>query len=219
MLTKDFFNRDACIVAQELIGKVLRHRYQGQWLAARIIETESYYLNEKASHSSKGHTPSRRAMFMAAGTIYMYYSRGGDSLNISCGGEGNAVLVKSAYPHTDRRSPQKTIEAMQVLNPLPSGETRPLHKLCAGQTLMCKSLNLKVPQWNAQPFDKKTFYVEDVGYRPKKLINTRRLGIPKGRDDHLMYRYVDFDAAKYCTSNPLTKRSWKAGDDYILHLL
>ena len=43
-----FFDRDACSVAKDLLGKIIRRKYKGQWLAARIIETEAYYLEEKA---------------------------------------------------------------------------------------------------------------------------------------------------------------------------
>jgi DNA-3-methyladenine glycosylase len=76
MLTPDFFDRDALIVARELIGKVLYSRYESQWLSVQIIETEAYLLNEKASHSSLGFTKKREALFMPSGTIYMYHAHG-----------------------------------------------------------------------------------------------------------------------------------------------
>jgi DNA-3-methyladenine glycosylase len=78
-------------------------------------------------------------------------------------------------------------------------------KLCAGQTLLCKSLGLTVKRWNAKQFDCKKFYIDDVGYRPQKIIQTTRLGIPKGRDEDLPYRFIDYDKARYCTYNPLTR--------------
>ena len=99
-----FFDRDAAQLARELPGKVIRHRVGDLWLSARIIETEAYYLEEKGSHASLGYTHKRRALFMDGGTVYMYYARGGDSLNFSAGGPGNAVLIKSAYPWTDALS-------------------------------------------------------------------------------------------------------------------
>ena len=60
---QDFFDRDACEVARNLLGKVLRHHLDGQWLAAQLIETEAYYLTEKGSHASLGWTPKRNALF------------------------------------------------------------------------------------------------------------------------------------------------------------
>jgi DNA-3-methyladenine glycosylase len=204
MIGPEFFNNDAIQVAKKLLGKVLCAKYQSIWLKAQIIETEAYYLDDKASHASLGYTPKRKALFMPAGTIYMYYARGGDSLNISCKGEGNAVLIKSAIPY--EASPE-IITLMQTLNPLASGLLRNPHKLCAGQTLLCKCLNLKVPDWDQQQFDINRFYIEDVGYRPKHIIQTTRLGIPEGRDGHLPYRFIDYDHAKFCTKNPLTSRA------------
>ena len=217
MLETHFFDHNATTVAKALLGKIIRRRYQNCWLACRIIETEAYYQKEKGSHSSLGLTEKRKAMFMPPGTIYMYYARGGDSLNVSVRGKGNAVLIKSAYVWFDERSPESNLKLIQHLNPVKgSNATRPKEKLFAGQTLLCRSLNLKVSDWDQKAFDQKNFYIEDAGIRITKIIQTMRLGIPVGRDEHLMYRFIDYDYAKYCTSNPLSKRNWVEGKDYLI---
>ncbi len=200
-----FFDCNALTLAQRLLGKVLRRRWQGQWLAARIIETEAYMLTDKGSHASLGFTHARRALFMGAGTLYMYYARGGDSLNIGATGEGNAVLIKSAYPWQDERSGPEALALMQALNSDTAGQPRPVQKLCAGQTLLCRALALKVPDWNAGRFDPQSFYLDDVGVVLPQTIQTTRLGIPTGRDTHLPWRFVDPDYARYCTRNPLRR--------------
>lgn len=201
-VSADFFDQEPIDLAKSLIGKVLRHRVDGLWLAAKIIETEAYYRSEKGSHSSLGFTQARAAMFMAPGTIYMYYARGGDSLNFSARGKGNAVLIKSAVAHVDRRSPNKTIDVMQRMNPV-NGRTRSVEKLCSGQTLLCKSLGLKVPDWNQQKLQRSKFVLHDVGDEPAELIQAKRLGIPAGRDEDLMYRFVHPDHVHQATKNPL----------------
>ena len=38
-----FFDRDAQVVAKDLLGKVLAHKVDDIWVSARIIETEVYY--------------------------------------------------------------------------------------------------------------------------------------------------------------------------------
>ncbi len=218
MLERRFFDRDACTVARELLGKIIRRRYQNRWLACRIIETEAYYQREKGSHSSLGFTAKRKAMFMPPGTIYMYYARGGDSLNLSVRGKGNAVLIKSAIVWFDAQSPESTLKLMQRLNPVKGTQKiRSKDNLCSGQTLLCRSLNLKVADWDQKSFDADQFYIEDVGNKVTKIIQTARLGIPAGRDEHLLYRFIDYDHARYCTSNPLTKRNWTEGRDYLVH--
>ncbi len=214
LLTADFFAREPISVAKDLLGKILRHYYEGIWLSAQIIEAEAYYLEEKGSHASLGFTEKRKALFMGPGTIYMYYARGGDSINISCLGEGNAVLIKSGIPFLPD-APREMIAIMQRLNPIKTKE-RPVHQLCCGQTLLCRSLGLKVPEWDTKNFLPEKMLIEDVGLRPKKIIQARRLGIPLGRDEHLPYRFIDFNYAASCTSNPLTKKNWLQGIDYIV---
>jgi len=240
ILESHFFDQFPVQLAQSLLGKVLRRLHydpatgRSHWLAAQIIETEAYYRTERASHSSLGFTAKRGAMFMAPGTIYMYFARGKDSLNFSARGKGNAVLIKSAYPFADDHSPQENWAIMQELNP-PQGHSRKTHpmgngipgasssdvrplrsisRLCAGQTLLCRSLGLKVQEWNQQRLDSERFYLDEVGYLPNQVIQCRRLGIASNRDAHLPFRFVDAGFTAHCTSNPLTKRSWIEGVDY-----
>ena len=108
-----------------------------------------------------------------------------------------------------------SLAQMQLNNPDASGQPRADQRLCAGQTLLCKALGLKVPMWDAKRFDQELLYVEDVGQVPTQIIQTTRLGIPTGRDEHLMYRFVDAGYAPYCTRNPL-RRGQVEGRDYFL---
>ena len=210
-----FFNRDAQVLARDLLGKIVRHKVGELWLSARIIETEAYYLDEKGSHASLGYTEKRKGLFLDGGHIYMYYARGGDSLNFSALGPGNAVLIKSAYPWVDSVSDANSLAQMQLNNPDASGNPRSPERLCAGQTLLCKSLGLKVPMWDAKRFDHELIRVEDVDQNPAQIIQTTRLGIPAGRDEHLMYRFVDASHARFCTRNPV-RRGQVEGRDYFI---
>jgi DNA-3-methyladenine glycosylase len=215
-LPASFFDRDACLLARELLGKVIRHKCGDLWLSARIIETEAYYCAEKGSHASLGYTHKRRALFLDGGHIYMYYARGGDSLNFSAQGPGNGVLIKSAHTWLDHISGALSLRQMQANNPSAQGHARTAERLCSGQTLLCKALGLKVPDWDAQRFDHQRLFVEDVGERPPQIVQCARLGIPHGRDEHLLYRFVDAAFAQYCTRNPL-RRGQVSGHDYLLH--
>lgn len=215
-LPQSFFEAPPLQLARQLLGKVLRHKVGKHWLSARIIETEAYELTERASHSSLGYTASRAPMFMAPGTIYMYYARGGDSLNFSAQGKGNAVLIKSAVPVTDKISPATSLDLMHQLNPV-NGRRRIDHKLCSGQTLLCRSLGLRVPIWNGRVLDPVQFYLEDDGYELQQMVQCRRLGIPTGRDEQLPYRFVDRDFVRSCSKNPLSERNAIADRDFYLH--
>ncbi len=215
-LPDSFFSRDAQLVARALLGKVIRHCHQGHWLAARIIETEAYYLTDKGSHASLGYTEKRRALFLDGGHIYMYYARGGDSLNFSTQGPGNAVLIKSATPWIDMHCAPDALTRMQANNPAADGSTRANERLCAGQTLLCKALGLKVVDWDGQRFDPQRLFVADVGEHPQQIIQCPRLGIPHGRDENLPYRFVDAAYSHQCTRNPLRRGQIEGGDYQLL---
>ncbi|MFA6036797.1 MAG: DNA-3-methyladenine glycosylase [Legionellales bacterium] len=195
MLPQSFFDQDAIKLAKALLGKIIRRRIHGVWLSMRIIETEAYYLVDKASHASLGFTEKRKALFMPAGTIYMYYAHGKASMNVSAQGAGNAVLIKSCFAHFDKKSPNDTQNIMQQWH----AKKRSTQKLGNGQTIMCRSLQLTVPQWDQKTFDKKIFYIEDQNLKPQNIIIAKRLGIPLGRDEHLPYRFIDEEFNRFCT--------------------
>ena len=200
-------------MARDLIGCVLRRRLDGLWLGVRIVETEGYGLDDPASHAYLGRTPSREPMWAPPGTIYMYHSRAGASLNVSCGTGPEAVLIKAGAPVVDKRSPQAALDAMHRLNPAPDGQSRRLEaRLCAGQTLLCRSLGLTVVEWNGRQFDSDRFYIEARRTTPP-IVATLRLGIRPERDDGRRSRYVDRDLAGSATVNPL-RRGAVAGRDY-----
>jgi len=215
-MSVDFFNADAQDLAQALLGKIIQVRQNDLWLMARIIETEAYYLNDKGSHAWLGYTEKRKALFMPPGTIYMYYARGGDSLNFSCKGKGNAVLIKSGYPVAAEINDLRNIKIMVKNNPTIQGLPRELARLCAGQTLLCKALGLKVAVWDGRKPDPNLFRVVDDAYQPSQIINTSRLGIKPERDGHLHYRFIDGRFAKFCTKNPVSVRNWQNGREYTI---
>ena len=213
LLDLSFFQRPVDVVARALIGCVLRRRLEGLWLGVQIVETEAYGLDDPASHAYLGRTPSREPMWMLPGTIYMYHSRAGASLNVSCGTGPEAALIKAGAPVVDVLSPQAALDAMHRLNPAPDGQSRRAERrLCAGQTLLCRSLGLTVAEWTGRQFDPSRFYIEARNARPR-IISTLRLGIRTERDDGRRSRYVDRDSARSATSNPL-RRGARAGRDY-----
>lgn len=216
IIENSFFNRDAQLVAQSLLGKIIAVHDHAHWLMARVIETEAYFKQDKASHSSLGFTEKRKALYMSAGTIYMYYSRGGDSLNFSCQGAGNAVLLKSAFPIAKDSGTQGSIDIMQQNNLQRNGRLRSVEQLCSGQTLLCKSLGLKVSRWDQKQLEPGRFEMWRDAYRPEKIIQTKRLGIRPDRDAHLPYRYIDYHFAPFCTKNPLRVRNFRLGRDYTI---
>lgn len=94
-LGREFYERDARIVAEELLGKVMV--VNGKSLM--ITETEAYLGSEDlASHARFGQTKRSSIMWSKGGTLYVYLIYGMyEMANIVTGTEGqpSAVLLRS----------------------------------------------------------------------------------------------------------------------------
>jgi DNA-3-methyladenine glycosylase len=96
-LDRDFYARSVHDVARDLVGCVVRH---GE-AAGRIVETESYHMEEPACHAYVGLTPRTQTLFGPPGRAYVYFSYGIHSLlNAVCEDEGvgAAVLIRALEP-------------------------------------------------------------------------------------------------------------------------
>jgi DNA-3-methyladenine glycosylase len=102
ILTRSFYQRDAEIVAPDLIGTIIVHKKRGREIRARIVETEAYVgPRDLACHTSRGRTKRTEVMFGPAGHAYVYLIYGMyEMFNIVAGkpGSGQAVLVRAAEP-------------------------------------------------------------------------------------------------------------------------
>lgn len=99
-MDKEFFNRDAGIVARELLGKILVRKINGKEKKARIVETEAYYdENDPASRACQD-GDLRKTMKMGAGTILVYGVHNNWLMNFvtGCEGKAEAVLLRALEP-------------------------------------------------------------------------------------------------------------------------
>ena len=104
-LDKDFYTRDALIVAHELLGKYLVRNIKGHTLVAMITETEAYRSDDKACHAyNYNHTPRTSTMFMEGGVAYIYFTYGMyHCFNVvtDIKDEPSAVLIRGLKPVSD----------------------------------------------------------------------------------------------------------------------
>src|SRR5918992_2541708 len=96
-LAQAFYARSVHEVARDLIGCVVRH---GE-AAGRIVETESYHMEEPACHAYVGVTERTRTLFGPPGHAYVYRSYGIHALLNAVAeaeGVGAAVLIRALEP-------------------------------------------------------------------------------------------------------------------------
>jgi DNA-3-methyladenine glycosylase len=96
-LDRGFYARSVHDVARDLVGCVVRH---GE-TAGRIVETESYHMEEPACHAFAGLTSRTRTLFGPPGHAYVYFSYGIHSLLNAVAeeeGVGAAVLIRALEP-------------------------------------------------------------------------------------------------------------------------
>ncbi len=106
-LTQEFFNRDTCQVAQDLLGKYLVRVHNGIPLVVRISETEAYIGRiDKACHAyNYRRTQRTETLFAPPGTAYIYLIYGMyHCLNFVTEPEGEpcAVLIRGGQARGNR---------------------------------------------------------------------------------------------------------------------
>ncbi len=99
-MDKNFFNREADVVARNLLGKVIVRNIGGKELRAKIVETEAYFdENDPASRACQN-GDLRETMMMEPGTILVYGVHNNWLINFVTGniGKASAVLIRAIEP-------------------------------------------------------------------------------------------------------------------------
>jgi len=183
---EDFYRRSVHEVARDLIGCTVRH---GE-TAGRIVETESYHMEEPACHAYVGLTERTRTLFGAPGHAYVYFSYGVHSLlNAVCEpkGVGAAVLIRALEP-VDGLDTMRRRRGVERDRDLCSGPGKLTQALEIGLSLNGSSLldgPIGVLERDAEP----------------RIATGERIGITKAAE--LPWRFCDADS-------PHVSRPWPA---------
>ena len=174
-LEKSFYIReDVVSLSQELLGKYLVTRFNGEQTVGRIVETEAYRApDDKASHAYGNRRTARtEVMFAEGGVAYVYLCYGIHHLfNVVTGpeGEAHAVLVRAIEP----------IEQTEVMLRR-RGMDRVKPQLTAGPGVMSKALGITTA-FTGQSLltDESPIWIEDRGDRlpPEAILASPRVGI------------------------------------------
>ncbi len=179
-LGRDFYARSVHEVARDLIGCVVRH---GE-TAGRIVETESYHMDEPACHAYAGLTERTRPLFGPPGRAYVYFSYGIHSLlNAVCEEEGigAAVLIRALEP-VDGIEEMRGRRGLQLATDLCSGPAKLTQALGIGLSLNDSSLlDGPIAVLDREP-----------GAGQPRVVVGERIGITKAAD--LPWRFCDADS-------------------------
>ena len=174
-----FFDRSPEVVARELLGKVLRHKYKEVWLGGRIVEVEAYLgFDDPASHAFIGETERNRVLFGPPGVAYVYLVYGlYYCLNVSCQpvGEPGGVLFRAIEP-------LEGVKTMARLRGVP--ETSGATRIGGGPGRLCQALGIALEPHNGMDMTRRgaTLHIVDDGYHVSRIDVTRRVGIQKAAD-------------------------------------
>lgn len=191
----DILSLGSVEAAPQILGCNLSHRLKsGQVLSGRIVEVEAYRQDDPASHTFSGPSLRNEAMFMRAGTSYVYFTYGMHfCINIVCGAEnyGEAILIRALEPLAgiDVMWQSRFKEEM----PPPSGPNlKKLHTLTNGPAKLTKSLGISKVHNKVNLLASQSNLQLAVGKRPKKIIQTTRVGISKAT--YQPWRWYDSDS-------------------------
>ena len=192
-LGRSFYARSVHEVARDLIGCVVRHGAT----AGRIVETESYHMDEPACHAYAGLTGRTRPLFGAPGHAYVYFSYGVHSLlNAVAEGEatGAAVLIRALEP-------VEGIELMRARRGLERAED-----LCSGPGKLTRALAIGLDLNGSSLIDGPIeIAARDAAAREPRVVMGERIGITKAAD--LPWRFCDADSRHVSRPWPAAMRA------------
>jgi len=185
-LPPQFFNRDPRRVSRDLLGKVLVRRHGRELLAGRIVEVEAYLgTGDPAAHAAAGRTVRNDVLFGPPGHAYVYFIYGNHyCLNVSCLPDGvpGCVLIRGLEPVGG-------IEEMAHARGVSLQRAADLRKLSSGPGRLAEALHITRERDNGKNLTSadSDLWIADDGYRVRRVLITKRVGIRKAAEMRLRY--------------------------------
>lgn len=182
ILPREFYDRPTLTVAQDLLGKVLRHRTAEGTTAGRIVEVEAYIgEDDPACHAAPGPTTRNAPLYGPPGMAYVYLNYGLHHLVnavTEAAGAPAAILIRALEP----------VEGLALMRARRSrarwrqGRPAPAdHELCRGPGNLTAALGITLAQ-NTKPLTRGALVVEDRGDHVPEVIWGPRIGISVGTE-------------------------------------
>jgi DNA-3-methyladenine glycosylase len=168
--------------------------------AGRIVETESYHMDEPACHAYAGVTDRTHTLFGPPGFAYVYFSYGIHALLNAVAereGTGAAVLIRALEPE-DGIELMRERRGLERLEDLCSGPGKLTQALAIGLSLNGTSLQ-------DGPIE---VLAREPGVREPRVVRGERIGITKAAD--LPWRFCDADSRHVSRPWPESMRAGRA---------
>ena len=208
LLKPEFFDRDPRKVARDLLGKLLIRKIGRRRLIGRIVETEAYLgEGDDAAHSAAGKTARNAVLWGPPGLVYVYFIYGNYyCLNVSCLPDGVAggVLFRAFEPleGIEEMAAARGIVWGRAPSPVRAERSSAvaamaqnfiLRKISSGPGRMCEAMGVTRERDNGKSFvsSKSDLQLADDGFRVRKVLVTKRVGITKSADEPLRFLIAD----------------------------
>ncbi|BFO68025.1 DNA-3-methyladenine glycosylase [Chryseobacterium sp. S0630] len=176
-----YSNHDVLFLAQDLLGKVLFTKINGETTAGIIVETEAYFgVKDKASHAYGGRRTDRtETLYSHGGVSYVYLCYGIHHLfNVvtSVQDDPHAVLVRAIEPLIGTEI-MELRRNMSVSKP----------SISAGPGSAAKALGID-RTFNKKDLAGHEIWIEDHGisYAQDEIITGPRIGVAYAQEDALL---------------------------------
>ncbi len=190
-LDRSFYDRDARVVGQDLIGKIIVRKLNNQIIKVRINETEAYIAEiDKASHAYGNKiTPRTKIMFGPPGFTYVYFIYGMYyCMNFVTEKEGtcSAVLIRGAEP-------VENIELMSLnryKKPYEELSKYQIKNILNGPGKLCSALSI-TKEHNGIDLIGEEIYVENDGFSDFVVEKSKRINIDYAEEARdFLWRYT-----------------------------
>ncbi len=171
-LTSNFFQRDALIVAKEILGKELVRVTSQGLISGIIVETEGYMgESDLASHARFGKTNRNQLMYKKGGRAYIYLIYGiYYNFNITAGriDQPEAVLIRSLEPRQGLDLARNNLDKF--------GRVRSDKTFMTGPGKLCVALDIDKSFYGEDIASSRSLYVLDPGGK-YEIESGSRIGI------------------------------------------
>lgn len=178
IISKEFYNRSALEVAQDLLGKVLVREVDGKVLKGKIVETEAYIgAIDKACHAYNGRRTKRtEILYEDAGVSYIYFIYGlYHCFNVVTNKRdvAEAVLIRAIEP-INELDYISNIRYNKRYDELTKAQSK---NLTNGPSKLCLAYLLNKDLNAVKLYEKGAVYITDDNNEGFEIVESKRIGI------------------------------------------